>query len=311
MPLFFFLSGYCFNEKYVYDKKTFFLHRLKGLYWPFLKYNLVFIALHNLFYHFKIYEKAYSWDDIISKISEVVMMNYTEINLGQYWFLRYLFLSSICFLFLRYVFRKIHYILTCIVIILPLLAILANYYSIPHISAVLMLSLFFYGVGYHSKNFNFEFSVFKFAACIIALAIGSIMVRSVMLNIETQDIIPFSIFAIIGIYATMMLTNKININNNWIRNVLIYMGNNTMPILTWHFIVFDFYSLFYLHFVLHKTFSSVEYEGLYINLRGFHFIIFTILGLIIPLLLNWFFNKVVKFISIVKHTVILYKHRTL
>lgn len=59
MPLFFALSGYCFKEKYLTDFKTFAWHKVKGLYFPFVKYGLLFLLLHNVFYHLNIYNGQY------------------------------------------------------------------------------------------------------------------------------------------------------------------------------------------------------------------------------------------------------------
>lgn len=37
MPLFFFLSGFCFKNKYLTEPRTFVQRRLKGIYWPYVK----------------------------------------------------------------------------------------------------------------------------------------------------------------------------------------------------------------------------------------------------------------------------------
>ena len=97
MPLFFFLSGYCFNNQYIDDKKIFILKRIKTLYMPFISYNVLFIILHNLFFKVHIHAVAYSLYDFMNIIPKVLIMNFTEIELGPYWFLRYLFLASIIF----------------------------------------------------------------------------------------------------------------------------------------------------------------------------------------------------------------------
>lgn len=55
MPLFFFLSGYCFKDKYVNDKRLYVKRSLVILYVPFVVTNLIFIALHNIFYESIVY----------------------------------------------------------------------------------------------------------------------------------------------------------------------------------------------------------------------------------------------------------------
>ena len=47
MPLFFITAGYFFSLKYLNDEATFVKKRIKGLYVPFVKWSVVFLALHS------------------------------------------------------------------------------------------------------------------------------------------------------------------------------------------------------------------------------------------------------------------------
>lgn len=49
MPLFFIVSGYCFKENYLNDSCIYLRKRIKGAYWPYVKYQLLFLLLHNVF----------------------------------------------------------------------------------------------------------------------------------------------------------------------------------------------------------------------------------------------------------------------
>ena len=51
MPLFFFFAGYCFKDKYLEIPSDFVIKRFKGLYKPFVKWGLIFLVLHNLFFY--------------------------------------------------------------------------------------------------------------------------------------------------------------------------------------------------------------------------------------------------------------------
>ena len=50
MPLFFFLSGLCFKNKYLNDFILFTKRKFIGIYLPFLKWTFFFILVHNLFF---------------------------------------------------------------------------------------------------------------------------------------------------------------------------------------------------------------------------------------------------------------------
>lgn len=116
MPLFFFVSGYCFKDKYLNDVRQFSINKVKGLYVPFVKWSLLFLVLHNVFFHLNIYNDVcgwkgvvsllYGWKDVVKNVAKIVLaMNETEQLLGGYWFLKELFLGSFlalgCFKYLK------------------------------------------------------------------------------------------------------------------------------------------------------------------------------------------------------------------
>lgn len=100
MPLFFFLSGYCFKESYLNDFKTFTKKRIKGAYWPYVKWGVLFLLLHNLLFKCHIYDQdygayAYGMKDYFIKVVKIVgSMTHAEPLLGGYWFLHTYFFSS-------------------------------------------------------------------------------------------------------------------------------------------------------------------------------------------------------------------------
>lgn len=108
MPLFFMMSGYCFKDSHLNDHVTFLKRRTIGVYWPLVKWSIVFVLLHNMFCTLYLYSDAstyngieimpYSIKDMVSRIMSVIFsLNYNEQLLGGYWFLRELFLGYILF----------------------------------------------------------------------------------------------------------------------------------------------------------------------------------------------------------------------
>ena len=291
MPLFFFLSGYCFKEKYLDDKKTFVIHRLKGLYIPFVKYNLLFILFHNLLYSMNILEQPYTWNEALNKSLHIFLMGETEVNLGPYWFLRYLLLSALAFLLIKWLTRKRPQIIRYGFWLIPFIAIPCNYYQFSHIlSSIMLLSFFFYCAGYMTKKQPITRNMWIIAGCFIIVAIASIFINAMMARLNTADIIPYCFFALVGVYASFALSNRIASTKTWLKKTLVYVGNHTMVILTWHFLVFQFISLFYLKVILNRPFTSVITEEVHQQLGGLHFLVYTVLGITIPLLLQWLFS---------------------
>ena len=106
MPLFFFFAGYCFKDKYLQDSKGFVVKRIKGLYYPFVKYGLFFLALHNILFYLNIYNDVYGLGKFTSHLYTpiefvkngfliVTSMQGQERLIGGYWFLHDLFFASL------------------------------------------------------------------------------------------------------------------------------------------------------------------------------------------------------------------------
>ncbi len=106
MPLFFFVSGYCFDEKYQNMPYAFIKRKIKGLWWPYVKYGLLFLLLHNLFCYLNIYSSKYGYQghgvsmlsvrEIKDSLWTIVTgMSGADPLLGGFWFLRELLLGSV------------------------------------------------------------------------------------------------------------------------------------------------------------------------------------------------------------------------
>lgn len=106
MPLFFFMSGFCFKDKYLAAPMTFVGKRLKGVYWPYVKWSILFLLLHNIFFDIHIYDadycfrgwyiKPYTMDEILRNVPNLLLyMKGHDQLLGGYWFMKALFYSSL------------------------------------------------------------------------------------------------------------------------------------------------------------------------------------------------------------------------
>ena len=115
MPLFFIASGYCFKEKYLSTPRKYIYNKVKGIYWPYVKWSLLFLLLHNVCFHLNLYSDQYGWKEHVSHLyafseflsratSIIFKMHGHEQLLGGYWFMNALFFGSlIVWLVIRYV----------------------------------------------------------------------------------------------------------------------------------------------------------------------------------------------------------------
>lgn len=95
MPAFFFISGWLLKEKYLDDKVVFVRRKLKGLWWPYVKWTAVFTLLHNAFYYCQFYKAPYSALEITSRLPRILVFRSAEQLLGGYWFLSSLLFTSL------------------------------------------------------------------------------------------------------------------------------------------------------------------------------------------------------------------------
>ena len=59
VPVFFLCAGYFFHTKYLADERTYVVHRVRGIYFPFLRVEYSFLLLHNLFFSLGILSETY------------------------------------------------------------------------------------------------------------------------------------------------------------------------------------------------------------------------------------------------------------
>lgn len=255
VPLFFFMAGYCFKEHYLNDPITFIKKRVQGLYLPFVKWGLVFLLLHNVFYSLGVYNDSfgyngigsapYSVSDIVTKSIRVLLFQHSERLIGGYWFLPSLFTGSILFYITNKIFKNNILLGGVILLIISMLLNQFNisYYLFNHRN---FLAATFIHTGYSYKVSNYQihkkswFIVFSLLMC----SLGTIFWKSSMVSITTSTLIPYYMTSVCGVLATFGICIKISdAKISKVTNILNFIGNNTISILTWHMTAFLIISL--------------------------------------------------------------------
>lgn len=108
-----------------------------------------------------------------------------------------------------------------------------------------------------------------------------------MQNCSNKVIIPYCICAIMGSIVTMQIGNRLSfIVNEKLKQMLIYVGEHTIAILTWHFVCFKIVSLF----IVKLENLPIEMIGSFPIILGAHpiwVVPYTIIGLLLPLLIDY------------------------
>lgn len=260
MPLFFFLSGFCFKESYLDNIRIYVWKRIKGAYWPFVKWGLFFLLLHNLFYSLNFYNGEYGFrggvstiytksDFIQHAIAIVSSMSGSEQLLGGYWFLHSYFVAAIFTFVIIWLFRKQWLILLGGAFLLMVSVIFCKY-SISlsrFVTATDLLATFFMLIGYIYKNSNVRFEekpMLMVPIGVIIVAIGAAFWPCAMQRLTWIRIVPYALSALAGtmlVFSLCKWISKIKAEN--LSKVLIYVGDRTLDILTWHFLCFKVCSL--------------------------------------------------------------------
>lgn len=280
MPLFFFISGYLYNDKkYSINFKNVFYSKLKSLVWPFITFTIFYLIL-SVF---------------INQNSIIQSFDYVDFFKGNrspntpLWFLTALFSTEIIFSQIIRFFniRKAILLILLIIVVGFFNAIFWRYSFFLNIDIALVTILFFL-VGWLFKKYNWGKSIFKKGRALLYLIIATIILFLISLTNEKINILEniygnlilMLLAVIFGISLTILLAKQF-LNFKFLRIVFEYLGKNSLIILGVHIILAPFVvSIFgQMPFRLDRVFSlgliflSIElinrYFPIMLKLKGF------------------------------------------
>ena len=299
LAIFFIMAGYFFKDEYVKDGKSlkkFIINKIKRLYLPFIIGNSICVLLNNFFIDINLYtsltHKYLSIKDIAINILKILLFKGTSEMLGATWFLQILFLINIFYAIIEY-FIKNNKNKNVIQFAISIIIFLVGYYlSVKNINIkIIPLQVFtcyiLFDFGRKFKNIKINYNnqirivilILSFILLIVFNQFGTI---EISLNQYTNPLyfICVSIIGWIFIYESSYYIGKIK----FIKNFIQYIGKNTMPILILHLVIFKFVNFFGI-IILNMDLNLTGTFPLLFK-EGYWWIIYTILGVAIPLLLN-------------------------
>lgn len=264
MPLFFFVSGYLFKDRYLESKTLFLKRKLKGLYWPFIKWELIFLACHSLFVYGHFYETDYSWQKYAEQTIRILTLGGGEQLLGGYWYLIQALYSSLIALLVIYGLSKLSSRLTTqrivllnkltigggkFLLLLSIIVLLVAAYiysltrwDIPKLETKTFLATAFFLSGYLYSKEKHLFSYGKGILCLLPLLGCALIIdRTWSIDIQGGWIFPYYLLAMIGIIGTFHIAFAMR---GQLANILDFIGQHTLQILTFHFLAFKLVSIF-------------------------------------------------------------------
>ena len=309
MPLFFFFAGYCFKESNLNDFKSFAKKRFNGLYVPYVKWSIIFLLLHNLFFNWNLYNSIYGykgepsfkyeWLDFATHaLNIMVRMVGHEQLLGGFWFLRSLLIASLGgFLVIKFCQNKLQrcFWVVCFTFIL---AVIASYFNkhIPFIgieSKELIATLIFYA-GYLYKRNEFSVSLFFCISAAAIIVIGSFCWEMSFLGVMYWKIPLWTISSIMATIAIFKLCKILEKKTFVSKSILIYIGNNTLPILALHFTCFKIVSLIIIYLYALPIDRLAEFPVIMEYSTKGWWIAYLIIGVFSPLGFNYIISMLKK-----------------
>lgn len=293
MPVFFFLSGFCFKEKYLDSPWEYLKRKLKGIWWPFVKYNVFFLVIHNLLVRYKVIDGDYNTIFYTAKqlLAYILMWNWDHTMLGGYWFVHDLFFATIAiYVLIKLLKKKVWTGIICCLLFCAFL----KYYEIdflrlinPRFLLVVSIMLAGYCFKYYKKSIIFVSMGGAISA--FALLIVCSLGRFVCLQkFNLGDIPSYFVLSIIGSILLITLAAKLVRYDRCFH--FKYMGKNTMAILTWHFLCFKLIT--FLRIIVEDR-SIDELTTFPVITGGNWWIPYTVVGVLFPLGIAYL-SKIIK-----------------
>lgn len=315
MPLFFFISGYFFNEKYSARPLLLIRKRIKSLYWPFLYYALIFALLHNFFLYLNIYNintpyhgittTQFTIQRFLKELYYIATFRTTEQLFGAYWFLFVLFFVNVAFTLMRYSFVKLkiqnesYFIL--FVILLFISGNLLTYFHITlpyfygYLNVVFVAVLIFYmGFRYRMIESMIPYKALYAAICLTLLAFNTYY-GTIDMSSNAYINPPFLIInTLLGVYLNIYVARKLLKYNS---KLLEYIGNKTIHILALHFLSFKLIS-----FIIVSVYNYPDrYLALFpiVTGNGGWWIAYSAAGVFLPISMMFIIDKIKNLLSAV------------
>lgn len=294
MPLFFFLSGYCFRVNTEEKMTSYVLRKVKSLYFPFVACNCFALLFHQIFCKIGVYpdeqifQSAGQFTRYFVKILLCIKM---EDVVAPLWFLPILFVVNIGYTSIRKIVSRVnlrHEIVHVFVLAIYLIGFLVPRSGFFRAYVLSSLGLFSYDIGFLFKKYRIIDKMSNWMVMIftIALLISAQFIDINMIQMRIGNPVQYSMLSMMGICVVLIISKMLAKFNT----ILYYVGENSIVILEWHYYVFLFITIIQKYMIsgtIHDGISSFVQYYLSSDFYKFcWFIIYVVFGCCIPLVIN-------------------------
>lgn len=265
VPVFFICAGYFFHTKYLNDEKNYVLHRVKGLYFPFLRWSILFLILHNVFFPLGILSEQYGnaaggvlhpygWHAFNQRLWSIVfnMSGYDEFLGGTFWFFRALLLSSVVYLLLFKILRryrpmesdaKIAWMIAGIALGLAFWKVTCNLKvtGVAQGGYREIMGVYFMSAGFLFRQYRERIPLNGWTAfaCLGIVIIGARFFPSSMTySADLKQFMSLLLPSLAGFAGLYYVSCRIDSSVFFLKRALVYIGDRTLYIFAFHLLAF-------------------------------------------------------------------------
>ena len=255
--------------------------------------------LHNVLTSLYFYKNSYTLIDMAYKLFHIITMTGSEQLLGGYWFLKELLYASVISIIALKLLLTIPdrkdgkefqngIILTLTFLVFAYILSIVPF-KIPTIGSKTMLATSFYLAGYSLHHFTDNHSNLLYG--ILSLLIVFIVTFFFTGTMESTNV-SIILYFIVAMMGTIGIINIAGIIKGRTQDVLNYVGDKTLYLLTFHFISFKLVSLILIAYY-NLSISRLSDFPVILGLNSFSWVVYSIIGVIIPLIL-WEFSQFIQ-----------------
>ena len=148
-----------------------------------------------------------------------------------------------------------------------------------------LLPHYFFICGHYYKELKWKIHEKKYILplAIVLITFGVQFYQASLLSFEYWQVIPYLITAIIGVLATFYLSKQISNHSNRMKSCLVYIGNNTLTILTWHMLSFKSVNLLLIYVYKLPIERLAEFPVIEQYSKEGWFVLYFLVGMLIPM----------------------------
>lgn len=310
MAVFIFISGYLFKNKFFANLKemiNYIIKKCKKLYFFYIKYEILFFLLKNIFIEIGFYNSNILYGDkeikpftsvseILVGVIKILCGMGREPFCGAFWFIVTLIFTIGGYTLIKYFSDKQKIIkpniMQKVLIIVAFIIgyVMQQYMNIPRLAPAftLMIIFDFGNECYKTNKIRFDKFVLIPICFIILLILNRYGMVSVNAN-EYSNPIYFLICSFVGIYMIISL-GKFLERVPKLNCALEYIGKHTLIIMAWHLISFK------LTMIIQFIICKIDYVNLgcltgYNNMNVWY-LLYVLMGVTLPLFIEFYINKV-------------------